>query len=443
MEDLLLKVKYNFICHVYFLNHCFSFLFFLPSFLVFFLAITNQIYEISKQIKDYRISKTLDYDIKTVGIHKFKVLDKVFTLEVIDPVDDYLQLMKEIFDFPKLKSFLSDDVFRIRIDAMNGVMGPYVNRIFVEELNCDPKCVVNCRPLPNFGGKHPDPNLTYAADLVDDMKTGEYSFGAAFDGDGDRNMILGQNGFFVTPSDSLAVIAANLKMIPYFEKNGVKGYARSMPTAGAVDKVANKLNLRCYEVPTGWKFFGNLMDSGLLSLCGEESFGTGSDHIREKDGLWAVLAWLTILANTRMSVEEVIFNHWKSFGRNFFTRYDYENCSSTECQKMMERMEHMVADDSLIGKQLGSHYVVSKADNFEYKDPVDGSVTQNQGIRIIFQDGSRIVVRLSGTGSSGSTVRLYVDRYINDESKFKEDSQTVLNPLIDIAIDLIQIKLNS
>ena len=419
---------------LYSLNLIFSLFFSFVS------AITDQIYEISKQIKEYRISKTLDYDIKSVGVHKFKVVDQIFTLEVIDPVDDYLQLMKDIFDFSKLKFFLRDDVFRLRIDAMNGVMGPYVNRIFVEELNCDPKCVVNCRPLPNFGGKHPDPNLTYAADLVDDMKTGEYSIGAAFDGDGDRNMILGQNGFFVTPSDSLAVIGANLKMIPYFEKNGVKGYARSMPTAGAVDKVAIKLGLKCYEVPTGWKFFGNLMDSGLLSLCGEESFGTGSDHIREKDGLWAVLAWLTILAKTQLSVEEVVVNHWKTFGRNFFTRYDYENCSSIECHKMMGRMEHMVADESLIGKRFDPNYVVAKADNFEYKDPVDGSVTRKQGIRIIFEDGSRIVVRLSGTGSSGSTVRLYVDCYVDDEMKIKEDSQVVLKPLINIALDLTQIK---
>ena len=284
--------------------------------------ITNTMYNKTLNIKEYRISD-IEVDIEKLGTTELTVDGSSFVVEVIDSVDDYLELMKEIFDFKLLKSYLSGSSVRILVDSMNGVMGPYARRIFVEELGAPESSVVNCEPLEDFGGKHPDPNLTYAAELVDALSEGEHDFGAAFDGDGDRNMILGKRAFFVTPSDSLAVIGANMSEIPYFKRTGVNGFARSMPTAGAIDRVAAALNKECFETPTGWKFFGNLMDAGRLSLCGEESFGTGSDHIREKDGCWAVLAWLSILASSRKSVEELIVDHWEKFGRNFFTRYVY------------------------------------------------------------------------------------------------------------------------
>lgn len=283
-------------------------------------AVTNQIFELTKAIKEYRICTNISADVSKLGVQNFSVKGQSFVVEIIDSVSDYLELMKEIFDFNAITEFLSLPNNSILIDSMNGVTGPYARRIFVEELGASQQSVIRSEPREDFGGHHPDPNLTYAADLVKRMETGEYIFGAAFDGDGDRNMILGQNAFFVTPSDSLAVLAANLDFIPYFKKHGVKGFARSMPTAGAVDQVAKAKGQEVFEVPTGWKFFGNLMDAGRLSLCGEESFGTGSDHIREKDGIWAVLAWLSVLANKRQSVETILIDHWAKFGRNFFTR---------------------------------------------------------------------------------------------------------------------------
>lgn len=396
-------------------------------------------FSLTKTIDKFRICPALSPEWEQIGTTEFKTEAGLVTVEVIDSVNDYLELMKSIFDFPKIKTLLDKPNFKIRIDSLNGVMGPYSRRIFVDELGCSSDSVVNDIPLIDFGGKHPDPNLTYASELVDAMKTGDYSFGAAFDGDGDRNMILGAKGFFVCPSDSLAVIGANLNSIPYFVKSGVKGFARSMPTAGAIDIVASKAGLPCYETPTGWKFFGNLMDAGLCSLCGEESFGTGSDHIREKDGCWAVLAWLSILAEKNQSVEEVVTEHWKTYGRNFFTRYDYENCDAKKCNEMMSRLEELIADKSLIGQSYGT-YKIKLADNFEYKDPVDGSITSNQGIRIIFDDGSRIIVRLSGTGVQGATVRVYVDCYIDDATKLTENAAVVLQPLISIALELFDIE---
>ena len=285
-------------------------------------SVTNNIYELSKTLTQYKIVKGLTADVSRVGVQKFEVSGSEFVVEVIDSVEDYLSLMKEIFDFDVIKSYLTSSGLKILIDAMNGVMGPYAKRIFVDELGAPSDAAIRCQPLEDFGGHHPDPNLTYASDLVNRLKTGEHGFGAAFDGDGDRNMILGQNAFFVTPSDSLAVLADNLQCIPYFNKGGIKGFARSMPTAGAVDLVAKKANKEIFETPTGWKFFGNLMDAQKCSLCGEESFGTGSDHIREKDGLWAVLAWLSVLANNKKSVEEILVAHWNKYGRNFFTRFE-------------------------------------------------------------------------------------------------------------------------
>ena len=403
-------------------------------------AVTDKMFAVSKSIDRYLIVPDITCDVSSVGTTEI-LFDgsKKITVEVIDSVEDYLQLMKEIFDFDIIRSWLKDrDNNSILIDCLNGVMGPYATRIFVQELGAPEDNVVNCVPLEDFGGKHPDPNLTYAADLVSEMTRGKHAFGAAFDGDGDRNMVLGKNAFFVTPSDSLAIIAMYSHLIPYFKKTGVKGFARSMPTAGAVDVVAKKLAKEVYEVPTGWKFFGNLMDAGKLSLCGEESFGTGSDHIREKDGCWAVLAWLSILANTKQSVQDLIQSHWKAMGRNFFTRYDYENCDSSSCNQMMKELEAKLS--SLVGQTFktstGKEYVVKIADNFSYTDPVDGSITTNQGIRIIFTDSSRMIFRLSGTGSQGATVRLYVDSYETDQSLLQKDTQEVLKPLVNLALSI-------
>ncbi|KAG8238091.1 hypothetical protein J437_LFUL012198 [Ladona fulva] len=309
---------------------------------------------------------------------------------------------------------------------------------------------VNVIPLEDFGGLHPDPNLTYAADLVASLKKGEHDFGAAFDGDGDRNMILGRDAFFVTPSDSLAVLAANLDCIPYFKKTGVKGYARSMPTGGAVDRVAESTGKEFFEVPTGWKYFGNLMDAGRLSLCGEESFGTGSDHIREKDGVWAALAWLSVLAaksssNSIPSIKDILMNHWSKYGRNFFTRYDYESCEADPCNKMMADLEAKVTDPSFVGKELvspvnGKVFRVKAGDNFCYTDPIDGSIAKKQGIRVIFEDGSRVIFRLSGTGSSGATVRLYIDSYESDTSKHCLSAESMLKPLVEVALQLSRLR---
>lgn len=275
------------------------------------------------------------------------------------------------------------------------------------------------------------------------MSKGEHDIGAAFDGDGDRNMILGKGAFFVTPSDSLAVLAAHLDCIPYFQRTGVRGYARSMPTAGAVDRVAQKTGKEMFEVPTGWKYFGNLMDAGRLSLCGEESFGTGSDHIREKDGLWALLAWLQVLAFRKQSIEEILIDHWAKFGQNVFTRYDYENCESEGANKMMDHLEGLIGSADFVGSEFGAEgktFKIEKADNFQYTDPVDGSVATKQGIRLIFSDGSRLVFRLSGTGSAGATIRLYGDSYEGDKSKHTLSAQELLKPLIAVALQISKLQ---
>lgn len=404
-------------------------------------SVTDTIFAKTKSISEYRLAD-LEADVTQTGTTKFKVDGKDFTVEVVDSVNDYLELMEEIFDFPLIKDYLENSGNKILIDAMNGVMGPYARRIFITKLGAPEDSVVNGEALEDFGGKHPDPNLTYAADLVGELNKGFHSFGAAFDGDGDRNMILGKAAFFVTPSDSLAIIGANMSEIPYFKKTGIRGFARSMPTAGAIDRVAAALGKEIFETPTGWKFFGNLMDAGRLSLCGEESFGTGSDHIREKDGCWAVLAWLSILAASKKSVEELVTEHWRTYGRNFFTRYDYENCEASNCDQMMKNLNEKLG--SLAGKSFakeGKSYTIESVDNFEYVDPVDGSISKNQGLRIIFTDSSRVILRLSGTGSSGATVRLYVDCYEAKESPLlTKDAQEVLKTLIGIALDISQLK---
>lgn len=321
-------------------------------------------------------------------------------MEVIDPVKDYIKYLGEIFDFKLIKSFLQSGSFTVLFDALHGVTGPYGRALFLDEFGLSESSVQNCIPSPDFGGGHPDPNLTYAKSLVDAVESKNISFGAASDGDGDRNMIIGK-GAFVNPSDSVAIIADWAdRAIPYF-KGGVKGLARSMPTSGAIDRVAKKKGFECFEVPTGWKFFGNLMDAGRLSICGEESFGTGSDHIREKDGLWAVVAWLSILAAANnekpgSTVNDVLMAHYKTYGRNFFSRYDYEEVDSEGAKSMMEHLSKQFSSSSFVGTKLGS-FEVAEADDFSYKDPIDGSVSKNQGLYIKFKDGSRIIFRLSGT----------------------------------------------
>merc|ERR1740123_1081506 len=406
-------------------------------------AFTNKIFENTKTIHKYKICPDLQCNFNTIGVYEFLVEGKPFTVEVVDPTKDYIELMKEIFDFDQIKTFLKEKSFKVLMNSLHGATGPYVEKIFLEEFKCDQSSCVKTNVLPDFGGGHPDPNLTYAADLVKEMASGEHGMGAAFDGDGDRNMILGQNAFFVTPCDSLAVLANNMEHIPWFKAKGGKGgVARSMPTSGAVDRVAAKRGLECFDTPTGWKYFGNLLDAERIVLCGEESFGTGSDHVREKDGVWAALAWLQILASRKQSVEDVLKDHWAIYGRNFFTRYDYENCQADPCNAMMAELQSFVDDSSnAIGKVFtassgGKTYEVSKADNFEYEDPIDKSVTKNQGIRVFFTDGSRFVMRLSGTGSSGATVRLYVDTYEADKEKTTKSAAEMLAPCIDVALQI-------
>ncbi|GJJ72295.1 phosphoglucomutase [Entomortierella parvispora] len=404
-------------------------------------AVTEKIYEITQKLTSYKEVKLAPVDLSTIGTQQIGGLE----VEIIDSVADYVVLLKNIFDFDLIKNFLKKTPeFTVLFDGMHGVTGPYGQQIFVNELGLPQKSVMNCKPLPDFGGGHPDPNLTYAHDLVERVEKENITFGAASDGDGDRNMIIGK-GAFVTPSDSVAIIAAQADAIPYFRRTGVKGLARSMPTSTALDRVAAKKGFECFEVPTGWKFFGNLMDAGRLSICGEESFGTGSDHIREKDGVWAVVAWLNIVAHVNQTkpagINDILLDHYNVYGRNFFSRYDYEEVESEGASKMVDRLRTLVSSDraNLIGKDLGHGFVVKDGDDFEYTDPIDGSVSKKQGVRVIFEDGSRLIIRLSGTGSQGATVRLYVEKYEADSSKFQDKTQDALRPLIEVALQLSQL----
>ncbi|KAK9840335.1 hypothetical protein WJX74_007855 [Apatococcus lobatus] len=402
--------------------------------------ITDAIFGYTQKITELKMAELPDIDLSDIGSKSFGG----FEVEVVDPVADYLATLKEVYDFGLLKQFIARKDFNFLFDAMNAVTGAYAKPIFVDELGAKPDSILNGVPKEDFGGGHPDPNLTYAKELVDIcFKEGGPDFGAASDGDGDRNMILG-NQFFITPSDSVAIIAANAQAaIPYF-KSGLKGVARSMPTGAALDRVAEKQGLQFFEVPTGWKFFGNLMDAGKCSVCGEESFGTGSDHVREKDGLWAVLAWLSILATKNqgkdklVTIKDVAFEHWATYGRNFFSRYDYEGVDSAAANKLMEHVEG-IANSSSKGTKFGD-YELASADNFEYKDPIDGSVASKQGLRFVFSDGSRIIFRLSGTGSAGATIRMYIEQYSADTSKHGLDAQEALAPIIKIALDLSKLK---
>jgi phosphoglucomutase len=358
------------------------------------------------------------------------------SVDVIDPVSDYADLMESIFDFPLLRDLLSGGRFRMRFDAMHAVTGPYATEILERRLGAPPGTVMNGEPLADFGGGHPDPNLTYAPELVEIMNAANApDFGAASDGDGDRNMILGAR-FFVTPSDSLAVLAANAALVPRYAR-GLAGVARSMPTSQAVDQVARHLGIRCFETPTGWKFFGNLLDAGAITLCGEESFGTGSDHVREKDGLWAVLFWLNILARRRQPVAELVRAHWAQFGRNFYTRHDYEALPSDAARDVFEGVRSRLA--RLPGMVLGGVRVAA-ADEFSYRDPVDESVSERQGLRILLEGGGRIVYRLSGTGTEGATLRLYVESYEPDAAGQAADPQQALAPLIEAALRVSELR---
>lgn len=396
--------------------------------------ITDEIFAKSKVITEYKVSDLPLVDIDTIGETQFSGIadGERFTVEVIDAVKDYADLMQSLFDFKTIRQLLASG-FEMKFDAMHAVTGPYAKEIFVNRLHAPVDCLMNCEPSEDFGGGHPDPNLTYAEDLVNIMFAGENAldFGAASDGDGDRNMILGQN-FFVTPSDSLAVLAANATLVPAY-RDGIAGVARSMPTSGAVDRVAAKLNVPSFETPTGWKFFGNLMDAGKVTLCGEESFGTSSSHVREKDGLWAVLFWLNVIAVKRMSVEAILKAHWLEYGRNVYSRHDYEAIPTEAANSVITHIKAQFT--SLPGKVFGQ-YTVKSCDDFSYHDPIDGSVSHHQGIRVLFTDGSRIVFRLSGTGTEGATLRIYLEAYEPDSTKHHLDAQVALAEMIQIAMQI-------
>ncbi len=395
--------------------------------------VTEAIFARSKTIDAYQIHEgPITVDLDTIGHYAIGAM----AVEVISSVADYAELMESLFDFKQIKHLLTSGKFSMRFDAMHAVTGPYAIEILENRLGAPKGTVMNGVPLPDFGQGHPDPNLTYAEELVKIMwQEGGPDFGAASDGDGDRNMILG-NRFFVTPSDSLAVMAANANRVPGYQK-GLAGIARSMPTSQAADRVAQKRGFACYETPTGWKFFGNLLDAGKVTLCGEESFGTGSDHVREKDGLWAVLFWLNILAESKDSVAGIVRAHWREFGRNVYSRHDYEDVDSGHAEQLIQGLNEQMAQ--LPGKKLG-RYTVAFCDNFQYTDPIDGSVSTNQGLRIGFTDGSRIVFRLSGTGTVGATLRVYLESFEGDPTKQDQDAQDALAELIQIADQVAGIK---
>ena len=383
--------------------------------------VTEAIFAETRRIDTLKTTDTPDLDLDRLGTTRIEGA----SVEVIDPVRDYAELMAKLFDFGAIADHFAGG-FTMCFDAMHAITGPYAEAILEERLGARAGTVVNGTPLPDFGGHHPDPNLVHARALYDLMMSpAAPDFGAASDGDGDRNLIIGRNQY-VTPSDSLAMLAANAKLAPAYA-GGLAGVARSMPTSAAVDRVAGRLGIACYETPTGWKFFGNLLDAGLATLCGEESAGTSSDHIREKDGLWAVLLWLNILARRKESVAEIARRHWAEHGRNYYTRHDYEEVDAGAAQALMADLRGGLA--GLVGRSFGGE-VVRHADDFAYRDPVDGSVTTGQGIRVLFESGSRIVYRLSGTGTEGATLRVYIERFESDPSRLALDTQATLAGLI-------------
>jgi phosphoglucomutase len=394
--------------------------------------LTEAIFQISRSIDQYSIIEADDIDLCRIGSHQLSDMQ----IDIIDPVADYAELMESLFDFPRIRELLSNGKFRLYFDGMNAITGPYAQAILVDKLGAAADCLLRGQPLTDFGGDHPDPNLAHAHDLHQRL-SGEQAadFGAASDGDGDRNMILGAN-FYVTPSDSLAIIAANAMLVPGYSQ-GLAGVARSMPTSQAVDRVANSLNIPCFETPTGWKFFGNLLDAGKITLCGEESFGTGSDHVREKDGLWAVLFWLNILAVRGEPVADIVRQHWQQFGRDYYTRHDYEAVAIDGAESLMASLREKIK--TLAGSQLGS-YQVETADDFSYTDPIEGSISQQQGIRVLLRGGSRVIYRLSGTGTEGATLRVYIEGHEADAGRQAQDPQNALAELISLASELAQIE---
>jgi phosphoglucomutase len=396
--------------------------------------VTAAIFDRTKTIDQYRQLEAQDVDLDRLG----KTMLGSMLVEVIDSVADYQELMESLFDFDRIQAMLQGN-FRLAIDSMHAVTGPYAHAIFEQRLGAAKGSVMNGIPLEDFGKGHPDPNLVYAHELVAVLfGKNAPDFGAASDGDGDRNMILGNN-FFVTPSDSLAILAANAQLVPAY-KDGLAGIARSMPTSQAADRVAAKLGIECYETPTGWKFFGNLMDAGKVTLCGEESFGTGSSHIREKDGLWAVLFWLNIMAVQKKSVAEIVQEHWRNYGRNYYSRHDYEGVAIDRADALVQKVQ--TAMPTLPGRQFGN-YEVAYADDFSYQDPIDDSISTKQGMRIGFTDGSRIVMRLSGTGTQGATLRAYFEGFTDDPQKQEVEVQQALAGPIAIAEELAEIKLHT
>jgi len=383
--------------------------------------ITDAIFARSKVIDRFKIAELGMIDIDTLGESRAGEM----TIQVIDPVTDYAELMETLFDFDAIRALFRSG-FRMAFDAMHAVTGPYAKEILENRLGAPSGTARNFVPLPDFGGHHPDPNLVHAKHLYDEMMgTDAPDFGAASDGDGDRNLIIGK-GIFVTPSDSLALLAANAHLAPGY-KAGLKGIARSMPTSGAADRVADKLGIGMYETPTAWKFFGNLLDAGLATICGEESAGTGSDHVREKDGLWAVLLWLNVLAVRGESVKEIVTKHWAEFGRNYYSRHDYEEVESEAANRLMEELRAKLP--GLPGTSVAGR-TIAWADDFAYHDPVDKSVSRNQGIRVLFEGGSRVVFRLSGTGTSGATLRVYIERFEPDSARHALETQDALKDLI-------------
>ena len=394
-------------------------------------SVTESIFARSHIIERYKTLSTDDIDLNTLGTQSLGDM----AIEIIDPVKDYADLLETEFDFNAIRNLIASD-FRFAFDAMHAVTGPYAIELLENRLGAAKGTVINGIPLPDFGGGHPDPNLAHAKELLAMTQGNDaLDFAAASDGDGDRNMILGKN-CFVVPSDSLAILAANATLFPAY-KNGIPGVARSMPTSQATDRVAEKLGIECFETPTGWKFFGNLLDAGRIAFCGEESFGTGSNHVREKDGLWAVLAWLNLIAKKGTSVQSILDEHWATYGRNYYVRHDYEEVESDKAKTVMDQLEAQLPN--LIGSQLQGREV-SYADNFSYTDPIDNSVSSHQGLRIGFDDGARLVFRLSGTGTQGATIRVYLERYEADTNKQHLPSEEALSKLIAIAAEVGQIE---
>lgn len=394
-------------------------------------GVTEKIYDATTTISTYNIAVAGDVDLNTIGTSALGDM----SIEIVDPVTDYAELMESLFDFDKLRALFASG-FRMRFDAMHAVTGPYATAILEDTLGAAKGTVINGVPSPDFGQGHPDPNPVWAKTLMDEMY-GENApdFGAASDGDGDRNMIVGPHQY-VTPSDSLAVLAAHAHRAPAYAK-GLAGVARSMPTSGAVDRVAAAQGIECYETPTGWKFFGNLLDAGKVTLCGEESAGTGSDHVREKDGLWAVLLWLNILADSQKSVADLMTALWQDYGRCYYSRHDYEDVDSDKAHKVMDGLRAQLA--TLPGTTVGD-LTVNFADEFAYDDPVDGARTTGQGLRIGFEGGARVVFRLSGTGTVGATIRMYLERLETSPDALSQSAEDALRPVVNAALTLSDLK---